>query len=60
VEDLREAFGRIPEGSDEEMIIQAWDTWIENSDPEHLRQYFQTTPEWDAYVAGRKEIAAAG
>ena len=60
VEDLREAFGRIPEGSDEEMIIQAWDTWIENSDPEHLRQYFQTTPEWDAFVAGRNEIAAAG
>lgn len=59
VEDLRDAYGRIPEGSDEDMIIQAWDTWMENSDPLWLKEYFQTTPEWDAFVAGQKEAVSA-
>jgi dTDP-glucose 4,6-dehydratase len=51
VEDLRAAFGRIPEGSDEEMIIQAWDTWAANPDPGFLQRYFQPTPEWNHFVA---------
>ncbi|MEQ9316235.1 MAG: NAD(P)-dependent oxidoreductase [Henriciella sp.] len=54
VEDLRDVFGRIPEGSDEDMIIQAWDSWIENPDPEHLRQLFVTSPAWDEFIADKK------
>lgn len=49
VEDLREMYGRVPEGSDEDMIIQAWDCWVENSDPKHLQQLFVSSPEWDAF-----------
>lgn len=46
VEDLRDAFGRVPEGSDEDMIIEAWDCWLENPDPAYLQSLFVTTPEW--------------
>lgn len=58
VEDLRETFGRVPAGSDEEMLLQTWDEWIANSDPKHLQKLFITTPEWDAFVAGAAPGAA--
>ncbi|MGB3627083.1 MAG: NAD(P)-dependent oxidoreductase [Henriciella sp.] len=56
VEDLRAKFGRVPEGSDEEMIIQAWDSWEDNPDPEHLRQLFMTSEEWDAFVNSKAAV----
>lgn len=50
VEDLREAFGRVPSGSDEEMILETWDCWLDNPDPKHLQALFVTTPEWEAFA----------
>ena len=51
VEDLRAQYGRVPEGSDEDMIIQAWDCWVENPDPAHLQRLFVSSPDWEAYLA---------
>ncbi len=57
VEDLRQQYGRVPEGSDEEMIVQAWDCWVENPDPAHLQRLFVTTPAWDAFTARKTATA---
>ena len=46
VEDLRAVFGRVPEGADEDMIIDAWDCWINNPDPNHLQQLFVESDAW--------------
>jgi len=57
VEDLRETYGRIPEGSDEDMIIQAWNEWKANPDPDHLQRLFVPTPEWEAFVQSQSAPA---
>ncbi len=54
VENLRDTFGRIPTGSDEEMIIEAWKTWLENPDPDYLYSYFEPSPAWEAKFSGAK------
>lgn len=58
VEDLRDSYGRIPEGSDEDMIIEAWDCWAENPDPGYLQRLFKTTPAWDAFVKSNSPAAS--
>ncbi len=49
VEDLRDVYGRVPEGSDEDMIVQAWDSWINNPDPDYLKALFVASSEWTAF-----------
>jgi len=48
VEDLRETYGR---------IIQAWNEWKANPDPDHLQRLFVPTPEWEAFVQSQSAPA---
>lgn len=51
VEDLGEQFGRIPEGTDEEMITAAFDEYRKCSDPDVLYQVFAENDAWETFTA---------
>ena len=58
VEDLREAFGHVPEGTDEEMITAAFDEYRKTRDPKILANVFAVDEAWSKFVEGRTEQVA--
>ena len=53
IEDLRAAFGRVPEGTDEEMLIAAFDEYRRVRDEKALASLFSVNLAWEAFIAGK-------
>lgn len=52
VEDLRDVFGRVPSGTDEEMIIAAFDEYRKyHGDPDALYRAFAANDAWNTFTA---------
>lgn len=52
VEDLRDAYGRVPQGTDEEMIIAAFDEYRKyHGDPGALYRVFATDDAWKTFTS---------
>ena len=60
VEDLRDAFGHVPEGTDDEMIISAFDEYKKNRDPDILANVFAPNDAWTSFINRTKANVAVG
>ena len=56
VEDLRTSFGRVPEGTDEQMLTAAFDEYRRNRDPQKLANVFKADSAWADFTARRARV----
>ena len=56
VEDLRAVYGRVPEGTDEQMLTAAFDEYRRNRDPNQLANVFTADSAWAAFTASRARV----
>jgi len=56
VEDLRTAFGRVPEGTDEQMLTAAFYEYRRNRDPRMLANVFTPNSAWAEFTSRRARI----